>query len=171
MLVVMVQVSTVVPPTCRLSDSWPATPRARTVMVLLPPPDEDELELLELDELLELELLLDEDELLEDDEELLELDELLELLELELLDESPSPEQVGTSKLPSWVPCRPKLVLWPWPRLPFQPQQLVKVGVAVLAPDEVTFQLLVTLAGSLKFSCTVQPLIEPGPSLVTVTFS
>jgi hypothetical protein len=165
MLVVSVQVWTVASSTCRLIDSWPLVPRARTVMVLSPPP---------LDELLELELLLEEDEL-----ELLELefDELLlELLEdeLELDDELldvPLPEQVGTSKLPSCVPCRPNEVLWPCPRLPFQPQQLVNDGVVVLPPDAVTFQLLVTLAGSLKFKVTVQPLIEPGPSLVTVTFT
>jgi hypothetical protein len=55
--------------------------------------------------------------------------------------------------------------------LPFQSQQLVNDGVVVLPPLAVTFQLLVTLAGSLKFSVTVQPLMEPGPSLVTVTFT
>jgi hypothetical protein len=55
--------------------------------------------------------------------------------------------------------------------LPFQPQQLLKLGVVVLPFSRTTFQLLLTLAGSLKFNCTVQPLIEPGPSLVTVTSS
>src|SRR5690606_7476917 len=166
MPVVIVQVWTVVPPTCRLTDSEPVTPRARSTIVLSPPLDEEELELL-----LELEELLD-DELLDEDE--LEFEELLELLEDEdelELDDVPSPEQVGNSKLPSWVPCKPKLVLCPCPRLPFQPQQLVNVGVLVLPPLGVTFQLLVTLAGSLKFNVTVQPLIEPGPSLVTVTFT
>jgi hypothetical protein len=87
-------------------------------------------ELLLDEELLELELL-DELELLEElllDEELLELelldelellldDELLEELEL-LLDEDelllvPSPAQVGAAKLPSWLPWKPKPVLWP----------------------------------------------------------
>ena len=115
-------------------------------MVLLPPLDE-------LEELLELELLLEEDELelLELDELLL--DELLELLEDELeLDDVPLPEQVGRLKLPSCVPWRPNEVLWPCPRLPFQPQQLLNDGVEVEAPVTSTFQLLVTLAGSLKFS-------------------
>jgi hypothetical protein len=54
--------------------------------------------------------------------------------------------------------------------LPFQPQQLLKLGVLLLPSASTTFQLLVTLAGSLNCTCTVQPLIEPGPSLVTVTF-
>jgi hypothetical protein len=65
MLVVMVQVWTVLPPTCRLTDSWPLTPRARTVIELEPPPEE-----LELLEEVELELLEDEEELEEllDDE-------------------------------------------------------------------------------------------------------
>jgi hypothetical protein len=130
---------------------------------VLPPPLDDELLLEELELLLELEELL-EDELELEDELLLDDDE-------EPLDEPPLPEQVGTLKLPSWVPWNPNEVLWPCPRLPFQPQQLVNDGVVVLAPDEVTFQLLVTLAGSLKFNVTVQPLIEPGPSLVTVTFN
>jgi hypothetical protein len=44
------------------------------------------------------------------------------------------------------------MVLWPAARLPFQLQQLVNDGVAVLPPDAVTFQLLVTLAGSPKAS-------------------
>jgi hypothetical protein len=124
----------------------------------------DELELLELEELLlddELELLLELEELLED--ELLE-DEL-ELLEL------PLPLQLGRTKLPLFVPWKPNVVLWPWARLPFQPQQLLNDGVAVLPPATVTFQLPVTLAGWLNPSVTVQPLMEPGPSLVTVTSS
>jgi hypothetical protein len=41
-------------------------------------------------------------------------------------------------------------MLWPAPRLPFQSQQLLNDGVAVLCPDATTFQALVTLAGSLK---------------------
>jgi hypothetical protein len=73
------------------------------MIVVLPPLELLDDELLELDEL--------EDELLDD-----ELDELLELLEEELLldddeleldellDEPPSPVQVGNSKLPSCVP-------------------------------------------------------------------
>jgi hypothetical protein len=140
------------------------------------PPDEDELELLDD----ELELLLDDEELLEDELELL-LDEEEELLdeELELLldeeelleDEVSVPLQVGRTKLPSFVPWKPKEALCPWLRLPFQLQQLVNDGVAVLPPSTVTFQLPVTLAGWLKPSVTVQPLIEPGPSLVTVTSS
>jgi hypothetical protein len=87
MAVVSVQVWTVVPPTCRLTDSWPLVPRARTTIVLLPPVLDD-------DELVEL---LDELELLLEDEELDELDD--ELL-LELLD-VPSPAQLGATKLPS----------------------------------------------------------------------
>ena len=144
------------PPTCRLTDSWPLVPRARITIVLPPPLLDEE----------ELELLLEEDELLE--EELLE--EELEL-EDELLLDVPLPEQVGISKLPSCVPWKPNEVLCPCPRLPFQPQQLLNDGVVVLPPLAVTFQLLVTLAGSLKFNVTVQPLIEPGPSLVTATFN
>ena len=53
--------------------------------------------------------------------------------------------------------------------MPFQPQQLLNDGVEVLPPLNVTFQLLVTLAGWLKPSVIVQPLMEPGPLLVTVT--
>jgi hypothetical protein len=75
---------------------------------------DDELELLEeeLDE-----LLLDEDE---DDVELLleELDDEDELLVV------PSPAQVGAAKLPSWLPWKPKPVLWPGASA-CQPQQLV----------------------------------------------
>jgi hypothetical protein len=76
------------------------------------PPLLEELELL-LELLDEDELELEEELLLDDDEELLELDELLEdeLLELELLDEPPLPEQVGSSKLPSCVPCKPNEAL------------------------------------------------------------
>jgi hypothetical protein len=128
---------------------------------------EDELELLLDDELLELddelELLLELDELLEEE---LELDE-----ELELLDEVPLPVQLGNTKLPLLVPWNPNEVLWPWARLPFQLQQLLNDGVEVLPPVIVTFQLPVTLAGWLNPSVTVQPLMEPGPSLVTVTSS
>jgi hypothetical protein len=132
------------------------------------PPDElleeleeelDELELELEDELDELEL---EDELLLDEDEL-ELDELLV--------EPPSPVQVGNAKLPLCVPWKPNEVLCPAARLPFQPQQLLKVTVEVEPPDIFTFQLLVTLAGSLKPSSTAQPLMEPGPVLVTVTSS
>ena len=61
------------------------------------------------------------------------------------------------------------MMLWPAARLPFQSQQLLNEGVVVLAPDVTTFQALVTLAGSLKPTWTVQPLMEPGPVLVTVT--
>jgi hypothetical protein len=74
-------------------------PLARTTIVLLPPLDEDELELLELEELLledEPELLELEELLLEDELELLELEELL-LDELEPLE----PTQLGAIKLPS----------------------------------------------------------------------
>jgi hypothetical protein len=53
--------------------------------------------------------------------------------------------------------------------LPFQPQQLLNEGVVVSPPVASTFQLPETLAGSLKSSSTSQPLIDPGPSLVTVT--
>lgn len=76
---------------------------------------EDELDELELEEVLDDELLLELelDELL-DELELLELEELLD--ELELL----PPEQVGRTKLPLCVPWKPKLVLWPADRLPFQ---------------------------------------------------
>jgi hypothetical protein len=55
--------------------------------------------------------------------------------------------------------------------LPFQLQQLLNDGVDVLPPESVTFQLPVTLVGSPKSSTMVQPLIEPGPLLVTVTSS
>jgi hypothetical protein len=149
-------------------------------------PDEDELELL-LDELDDEELLVDELDELELDELLLddELDELELLLELddellldedeleldELLVEPPSPVQVGNAKLPLCVPWKPNEVLCPAARLPFQPQQLLKVTVEVEPPDTSTFQLLVTLAGWLKPSWTAQPLMEPGPVLVTVTSS
>ena len=95
----------------------------------MPPEELDELELdeellleLELEEL-ELELLL-EDEL--DELELL-LDE--ELLELEVPGGGSITVQVGWLKLPSCVPCTPKLALWPLPRLPFQLQQLVNCQV------------------------------------------
>ena len=101
-----VKLPTIVPPTFRFRCSVPATPLARTVIVLPPPLEDDEVELLELDELL------DELELLEELDELLELlleDELLELLELDellLLDEEPlpAPLQDGSTKLPSWLP-------------------------------------------------------------------
>ena len=63
------------------------------------------------------------------------------------------------------------MALAPAARLPFQSQQLLNVGVDVFPPDMITFQLAVTLAGSLNPSCTVQPLIAPGPVLVTVTSS
>lgn len=107
---------------------------------------EDELELLE-----ELEL---EDELLELDEELAELEEL-ELLELEelLLDDEledepppgpPSPEQAGSVKLPSCVPCMPKPVLWPGcSACQLQQLRAVKVLAAMPVPgDSCTFQAL-----------------------------
>jgi hypothetical protein len=76
---------------------------------------------------------------------------------------------VGRLKLPSWVPWKPNVVLWPGDRLPFQPQQLLNVGSMVLPPLTITFQLLVTLAGSLKCNGIVQPLIALEPLLVTVT--
>jgi hypothetical protein len=151
---------------------------------VLPPPlleleeldeldDELELELLEFeeleDELLELledELVLEElllDELVEpvvEEEELL-LDELVEpVVELELLEDEPEPEpepvQVGATKLPSCVPCTPKEVFWPGCKA-CQLQQLVAVTVVVEPPESTTFQLLVTLAGSLNPSVIVQP--------------
>lgn len=153
------------------------------------PPLELELELLLDDELLELELLEDELELL--DEELLldELEELLELLdelellldelllelellldeELDVLPPGTMTVQLGASKLPSWFPWIPNVVLWPPARLPFQLQQLLTVTVEVLPPDITTFQPPVTLAGSLKPSSIVQPLIWLLPSLLTVT--
>jgi hypothetical protein len=55
--------------------------------------------------------------------------------------------------------------------LPFQPQQLLNEGVEVEPPESSTFQLPVTLVGSPKSRVTVQPLMDPGPSLVTVTSS
>jgi len=129
--------------------SSPFVPRARTTIVVLPPP--------ELELLLEDELLLD--ELLDDE---LELDD-------ELLDDVPLPLQVGSTKLPSCVPWKPKLVLWPSPRLPFHEMLL---AVTVLPDvDRLAFQLPVTLGASLKSSWICQLLIEPGPSLVTVTFN
>jgi hypothetical protein len=128
-----------------------------------------ELELLELED--ELELLLDEEleELLLEELELLEeLDDELELLlELSL----PGPVQLGRLKLPSWLPWMPNVALWPLDRLPFQLQQLLTVTVEVLPPEITTFQPPVTLAGSSKFNWISQPLIEPGPLLVTVTSS
>jgi hypothetical protein len=75
-------------------------PRARTTIVLLPPLLEELELLLELEELLE--LLLELDELLEEE---LELEDELELLLV------PLPEQVGTLKLPSCVPCNPNEAL------------------------------------------------------------
>jgi hypothetical protein len=133
----------------------------------VPPPEllldeelDDELELLELEE-----LLLDELELLVELELLL--DEVLELEELELLLEVPSPAQVGAAKLPSWLPWKPKPVLWPGASA-CQPQQLVNWYVAPL-PDRVTFQLLVTVTFSGKVTVTVQPLTWVVPLLVTAT--
>jgi hypothetical protein len=83
-------------------------------MVLLPPLDEDELELLLEDEL-ELELL-ELEELLLDDELELELLELLELEELLLDEDEPlEPTQLGAIKLPSWLPCTPNTLLAVWP--------------------------------------------------------
>jgi hypothetical protein len=121
------------------------------------PPEEEPLELLE-------------DEL-EDDE--LELEELLEELELlleldELLEEVPPP-QSGATKLPSWLPWKPKEVDWPGFRLPFQ---LIFLAVTVL-PEVVksTFQLPVTCGGSLKFIATCQLLTALLPPLVTATSS
>jgi hypothetical protein len=94
-------------------------------MVLLPPPEEEELLLDEE----ELELLLDEDEL-EPPLELEELDELL--LEDELLDELEElvdvlePTQLGAIKLPSWLPWMPNTLLAVAPGAgSCQPQQLV----------------------------------------------
>jgi hypothetical protein len=52
--------------------------------------------------------------------------------------------------------------------LPFQSQQLLIRGVEVLPPVIVTFQPPVTLAGSLKPSSMVQPLIALLPLLLTV---
>jgi hypothetical protein len=141
--------------------------------MVIPPPVVEELEELEeLDEVdaLELEELLD-DELVElvlldeELEELLELDdeelELLEdevLVDVELLEllEVPSPVQAGAAKLPSWLPWKPKPVLWPGASA-CQPQQLVNWYVVPL-PDKVTFQLLVTVTFSGKVRVTVQPL-------------
>jgi hypothetical protein len=93
------------PPTCRLIDSWPLMPRARTAIVCAPLLllDEEELELL-LELELELELLLD--ELLDDDELELLLDE-----ELEPPPAGTSTVQAGSLKLPSWLPCTPKPAL------------------------------------------------------------
>src|ERR1051326_260067 len=157
MEVVSVQVCTVVPLTCRLIDSWPLVPRARTTMVLLPPVllEEEELELLLEDELeLELEELLLEDEL-ELALELLELDELL-LDE----DEPLEPTQLGAIKLPSWLPWKPNTLLAVWPGAGnCQLQQLVNWKlVPGLVPLRVAFHWLVTDTCSGKFSVTVQPL-------------
>jgi hypothetical protein len=122
----------------------------------------------ELEELLdELELLLDDEELEEllDDEELDELDD--ELL-LELLD-VPSPAQVGAAKLPSWLPWKPNPVLWPGASA-CQLQQLVNWNVVPgLAPEAVTFQLLVRVTFSGKVTVTVQPFTCVVPLLVTLT--
>jgi hypothetical protein len=148
---------------------------------------EDELELLELEELLledeleleellleelELELLELEELLLEDELELEELllDDVLEVLELEELELLvPSPAQVGATKLPSWPPWKPKEVLLPGASA-CHLQQLVNWKVVPgLAPDAVTFQLLVSVTVSGKVSVTVQPLTCVVPLLVTVT--
>jgi hypothetical protein len=42
------------------------------------------------------------------------------------------------------------MALCPAARLPFQLQQLLNDGVLVFCPEATTFQLAVTLAGSLK---------------------
>jgi hypothetical protein len=136
-----------------------------------PPPVDEELELLldELDEE-ELELLLeDELELLDEEElELLLEDELELLLELEeLLLDVPSPAQAGAAKLPSWLPWKPKPVLWPGCKA-CQQQQFVNWYVEPL-PARVTFQLLVTVTDSGKVTVTVQPLMAVVPLLVTFT--
>jgi hypothetical protein len=105
-----------------LLSTVPSTPQKPGVfswiVTVVPAPLEEELllELLldeELELLVELELLLDDEELDELDDEL-----LLELLEV------PSPAQVGAAKLPSWLPWKPKPVLWPGASA-CQPQQLV----------------------------------------------
>jgi hypothetical protein len=56
-------------------------------------------------------------------------------------------------------------VLCPGDKLPFQP---TSAAVNVVVPDRVTFQLLVTLAGSSNARLTNQELIEVLPLLVTV---
>jgi hypothetical protein len=104
---------------------WPDRLSSSTVSEVPPEvllEDDEELELL-LDELDadELELLLEDEELedlLLEEDELDVLDELLELLVV------PSPAQVGAVKLPSWLPWKPKPVLWPG-KSACQPQQFV----------------------------------------------
>jgi hypothetical protein len=120
-------------------------------------------------ELLLLELLDELDEL----DELLELDDELELLldELEELDDEPPPTplQLGTAKLPSWLPWKPNEVEPPGLRLPFQ---LMLLAVTLLPEvDRLTFQLPVTCGGSLKARVIDQLLIALPPLLVTVTSS
>ena len=130
-----------------------------------------------------LELLLD-DELLEDELEELLLDEELELLlddELELLLEDelddeleleppPVPTQDGITKLPSWLPWKPNIVLPPGNRLPFQ-ATLDAVTSVVVPPDKTAFQLPVTWAGSANLNSTVHESIGSPPLFVTVTSS
>lgn len=125
----------------------------------------------ELEELLE-ELL---DELLEElEEELVELLELLldelELEELLVVEEpEPLPTQAGCTKLPSWPPWKPKLVLCPGARLPFQ---LILLAFTVLPLVlRSAFQLPLTCGASLKFRAICQLLTGEDPLLVTAIFS
>lgn len=132
-------------------------------------PDEELLD--ELDELLEeleeleelLELLLEElDELLE-----LLLDELEELLVVD--DPEPLPTQVGSTKLPSWLPWKPKLVVCPGAKLPFQPILLAFTVLPLVLTS--AFQLPLTCGASLKFRAICQPLTGEVPLLVTAIFN
>ena len=102
MPVVSVQVCIVWPPTCRLTLSSPTVPLIRTVTLLLPLPELEEL--LELDEL--------------------ELDELLDLDELELDDDAfpqsptgpPSPHWSLQVSMPMqlWLFSQPQPLVWFW---------------------------------------------------------
>jgi hypothetical protein len=127
------------------------------------PPDE----LVELDEL---------DELVEPVVEELELDELLELDEDELellLEGPPSPVQTGATKLPSWLPWKPKALLAVWPgagscQLCWLVNCHVVPGV-LAAGVRVTFHWPTGVMVSGKVSVTVQPLNAVVPVLVTLT--
>ncbi len=141
-----------------------------------------------LDELLELELLLDDEldeelELLDELEELLDVElELLlledkpELLELDVLEElllevPPLPAQVGATKLPSWLPWKPKTLVAVWPGAGnCQEYMLVNWNVLPgLVPVRVTFHCAITVTVSGKARVSVQPVNAVVPVLVTLT--
>ncbi len=140
----------------------------------MPPLEDDEL-LLEL----ELEELLLDEELVEPVVELEELVDELELLEDELLDEElellldvpPSPVQVGTTKLPSCVPRKPKTLVKVWPGWGnCQPNSLVNCSeVPQVGLFKMAFQSLVQQTDSGQFNVTVQLFKAVVPVLVTLT--